>query len=115
MAIENIFIASAVTTTSALGMFLYLFHMSKGILKEVWLTACFLTLLFSFAALQVGYGEVIVKDDMEALSFDALLILMWSTLLLLAVMFLRLMMFMLKALMKFATGKGGYDREEETI
>lgn len=106
MAIEDMFVASAITMGGLLGFFAFMYHFAETWLwKRVWLMGCFLTAYMEMGILRYGFQHIVVINDLADLSFSAMQVLMYCVIMLFGWLLLSLMYHGLRGLVDAASGK----------
>lgn len=106
MAVENMFIASAITTFGMLGFFTYMYHQADSWLwRRVWLFGSLSTLYLSLGILRKGFQNVVVINDLADLTFAAMTVLMWCIVLMIGWLFLSLLYHGIRRMIHIAEGR----------
>lgn len=106
MAIEDMFVAAAITMGGLLGFFIYMYHFAESWLwKRVWLMGCFLTAYMELGIMRFGFQHIVVITDLADLSFAAMQVLMWCIVALFGWLLLSLMYHGARSLIDAASGK----------
>lgn len=107
MAIENMFIASSVTSGCLLGVLVYLHFMSKDDnWRDLFMSAIFLCLIYMFDVIRVGFDEVIVHNGLGNITWAVLHILLLSLVIMWMITMLRIVLRLLEFALMFLTGRG---------
>lgn len=111
MALENMFIASAVTGASLTGVFLYLFHTARDeTWRDAFLASVFLSLIYAVDMVYIGFAEIIVHADAASTTFTVLHILMYVLYAMFIVLVIRILVRVLGMLGEVLLGLG-YGKE----
>ncbi len=118
MAIENMFIASAITSgVMMLGfLFLYYIQSSKGVgkhLRTLWLFCFFYIAAYEATIQHFGFVNVVVINQFDNLTAGLMTMFDWSMYILAGVGFLQLFLVVVNYVYRLATGDYLYGDSEE--
>lgn len=106
MAIEDMFVAAAITMGGLLAFFAYMYHFAESWLwKRVWLMGCFLSVYMELGILRFGFQHVVVITDLADLTFSAMQVMMYAIELLFGWLVLSLLYHAARSLIDAANGK----------
>jgi len=78
MALEEMFIASAIQSCAIIGLFLYFYHTCEGwIWKRLALFGVFAGVYRGLAVEHAGWADIVVHTDLAELTFATVQIMMW--------------------------------------
>lgn len=114
MALEEMYIASSITSIAAIGVFVYLHRTTAHeILKTTWLSAIFLFLYHALAVIQIGFRDIIVHAQSAELAFTMSSALMWLCVGVAGYFILQLLLMVFRVLRQVVSGASAYEQEEK--
>lgn len=115
MAVEEMFIASAITMLGVLLTFVYLHFRaaSSWLWERIWLIGIFMTMYVMMGIMRKGFQNVIVMTDLADLTFGIMHILMWCVILIIGYLILGILYHGVRNLLDIASGKAPKDDNSE--
>jgi len=107
MAVEELFISSALNSLGYMAVFLYLFHASSDskFWKKVWLSGVFLIMLYSISVERYAWQYDAVSTQLDNLSSALLQVIMWVLVTLITYVVISVLLMLIQGLVDMVSGK----------
>ena len=116
MASENIFIEAAITTSTMIAFFSFLYYTAEGFLwKRIWLLAAFCNVLLAFEIMRRGFQNIVVMTDLAGWIESFTLVFMWILVLIIAVMLLETALWVFDYLRNAVEGRIYNERDKSRM
>lgn len=114
MAIEDIFVATAIQAVGMTGVFVYLqYRETNWVLRQVWTFAILASLYYGFAIQRFGFTKVAVITDLGDLTFAIIQILQYMMLSVIAYIILSMFYQGIRIFMDIVKGRSEYGKTEK--
>jgi len=114
MAGEEVFISSAITTLTTVGVFALFYNRAKSWFWEhVWMAAILLALINAYTVERYGWQHAAVVNSLADLSFSMVEVLMWMMILLFGWLLLGFFYQLIRTAQDMLSGRRKYDKSDE--